>query len=361
MESLYIHFPYCEVKCPYCDFYSLPSTHPLVQEEDRYLEALLKEWDFYPCPPLKTVFWGGGTPSFSKPKTLLRLAERLQPLLTNQTEWTMEVNPASAVGQMEVLQTLKTMGLNRISMGVQSLDPHLLKVLGRAHTRETALETLATLFDLGFQDISVDLLFGVPTQSVQQLKETLDTLLTFPIRHISCYLLTLHPSHWMTKQLPSEVEQVLQFEWVRQSLLQAGFTGYEVSNFCREERVCQHNLRIWQGASYLGLGPSAHSFDGQKRWRNKSGLKAYWTDLEQGQLPIQEEESLTKAQLALERWLFQARLREGFPRKWLKSETQKKQAEQLLLSKHLETAGPLRLRISHLGLLLSDQIIKSLC
>jgi oxygen-independent coproporphyrinogen-3 oxidase len=282
--------------------------------------------------------------------------------VTQQTEWTMEANPSSI--DLTSFRDYRAFGVNRISMGVQAMRPELLSMLGRVHSREAVIEALQAVFEAGFENVSVDLLCGVPGQSFSDLESALSTLSQYPIQHLSCYLLTLPPHHKMYSQLPDEDTQLAHLLLVHDWMTSHGFDHYEISNFAKPGKRARHNLNYWQGKSYLGLGPSAHSYDAQthRRWKNVSSLHKYAQLLESSSSTIEWTETLTDEQMKLERWMLALRLDEGFSTDWLESSLQKKRAEifqnQGLLEIHPSLSK--RLRLTARGFALSDQVIRAL-
>lgn len=366
-ESLYIHFPFCESKCHYCDFYSIGREKTKEQDPDTFEGALHQECLLLAsqlAPKLKTIFMGGGTPSMTPPESMRRMLAPLQlePRVDSNTEWTMEANPSSV--DLEKLKAYRDIGVNRISMGVQSLRPDLLTMLGRVHSRENVFKSLDAIFESGFDNVSVDLLCGVPGQSVADVEKAMDELTKYPITHLSCYLLTLHKTHKMFKDLPNEDEQLNHLLAIDRVMTEKGFEHYEISNFAKPGKRAQHNLAYWTGKSYLGLGPSAHSYDAEKniRFKNVSSLHAYAQKLKEAELPSEWTETLTEEQKNLERWMLALRLEEGFPRDWLKTPQQKNKAELFiqkgLLMNHSKISE--NLRLTPRGFALSEQVIAEL-
>lgn len=365
--SLYIHFPFCEAKCHYCDFYSLGKERTRTGDADLFEKALHTEGRQKAAllaPKLDTLFFGGGTPSMTPPDSMARALEplQLQGRLTSTTEWTMEANPSSI--QLESMKKYRAFGVNRISMGVQSTRQDLLGTLGRVHSREMAISALNTVFEAGFDNVSVDLLCGVPDQTLQDLEEALGTLTRFPITHLSCYLLTLAPHHPMFKKLPNEDIQLEHLLLIDSWMKGQGFDHYEISNFAKPGKRARHNLNYWKGASYLGLGPSAHSFDAasSKRWKNLSSLHKYGQLLQKEESVVEWVEELTQEQRHLEMWMLALRLDEGFPVEWLQTSIQKSRALQLEEKGLLEVhpSAPSRRRLTARGFALSDQVISQL-
>ncbi len=367
-ELLYVHLPFCETRCHYCDFYAL-ATHRVDQASvAEFYAALQKEIKLQiqenQFLPIKALFMGGGTPSMTPPEVM---EEFLAPIkkstgLANDYEWTIEVNPSSV--DLEKLKSYASIGVNRVSMGIQSLDNGILKNLGRVHQSQDALKALDDVFNSGITNVSVDLMCGLPNQSLEQLQKDIEKLTSYPIQHLSCYLLTLPAHHPMISQLPSEKTQLEHLLRIDSALRKQGFDHYEISNFCRNGQKALHNLLVWKGNSYLGIGPSAHSFSkqNQKRWKNVSSIKEYKSKLTQGILPKTEIELLNSEQQNLEKWMLALRLSDGFPKNWIKTKGQIQKSKELIKEKYLETHPKINshYRLTPKGFTLSDQIVLEL-
>lgn len=366
-SSLYFHFPFCESKCHYCDFYSLGRERTKESDPPKFITALETECRSQAhllADRVDTIFFGGGTPSMTPATDMahalasLDLARRVDA----DTEWTMEANPSSVT--LESLREYRALGVNRISMGVQAMRDDLLLRLGRVHSRDQALGALERIFAAGFTDVSVDLLCGVPGQTTEDLDTAMTALLAFPITHLSCYLLTLVPHHRMFKELPGEEEQLRHLLHIDGFMRAQGFDHYEISNFARPGHQARHNLHYWKGHSYLSFGPSAHSYDAaaKRRWKNVSSLHQYADRLASGKLPHEQSEELTSEQLDLERWMLALRLTEGFPVSWLDNPLRQARAHELRARELIEPHPhrPEHLRLTARGFALSDQIIASL-
>lgn len=367
MRALYVHFPFCETKCHYCDFYSLASTRVSKPDHSAFLKALHTEASLRKeelAPQLDTLFFGGGTPSMTTPKAM---REALAPLelerrLHEKTEWTMEANPSSV--SKESLKAYRELGVNRISMGVQSLNPHTLQKMGRAHSPEEALQALDWIFEAGFTRVSVDLLCGVPNQSQEDLAREIEILTSYPIDHLSCYLLTLTPKHFLFQDLPNEEEQHAHLLLVDRLLQEKGFLHYEISNFAKPGSEARHNLNYWLQGSVMGLGPSAHGLDAEKkvRHRNVNSLQRYTRALlEQNQLPIESSELLSSEQWNLERLMLRLRLQEGVSLNSVELPIRIEKIKPLLELQYLEhSPNENTLRLTPKGLPLLDSILQSL-
>ena len=275
--GLYLHIPFCKKKCAYCDFYSSFVSDALI---DEYVDALSKEirrWGGCFSRPIDTIYLGGGTPSL--------LGERIAPLLetvrtafevTEEAEITAELNPD---GEVETfLSGARKAGVNRLSIGVQSGDDKELTLLGRCHTARQAEDTVKTARKHGFNNISLDIMLGLPESTAETLTKSVDFILELEPEHISAYILKIEPNTRFGKInpiLPDEDEQARQYLMMCEHFEKAGFEHYEISNFSKKGYESHHNLKYWRGAEYLGIGPSAHSFVDGKRFYYPRDLKGF--------------------------------------------------------------------------------------
>ena len=317
IEHLYIHIPFCPNICPYCAFYKESAGRERIET---FLDALLVEteqWSSQLKP--KTIFFGGGTPSaLSIPqfeKLLGGLRARLD--LSQVEEWTIEMNPATVAADKAAL--LKEAGINRISMGVQSWDDAVLKSLGRTHDADKAEDSFHTLRKAGFDNLSIDLIFGVPGQSLESWRDSLERSLRLAPEHLSAYGLTYEEdTEFFTKlgrgeMAPDEGLEADQFELTAELLGIAGYAQYEVSNYSLPRRESQHNSAYWRGSDYIGLGPSAFSTMGSKRWRNIRETGIYSETTMAGRTAIDFEEEVSEPVKAGERAAFGMRTNAGLP------------------------------------------------
>ncbi|MGW8248345.1 MAG: radical SAM family heme chaperone HemW [Acidiferrobacterales bacterium] len=261
--SLYVHMPWCVRKCPYCDFNSHEAGSNL--DEPAYLEALTR--DLESSLPgiwgrrIESVFIGGGTPSLMSPETIKRLISTIRALLpvAPLTEITMEANPGTV--DVERFTGFVDAGVNRLSIGIQSFSDEKLQALGRIHDRAAALKAFKAARNAGFENINLDLMFGLPNQTEQEAIDDLQTAIDLYPEHISLYQLTIEPNtlfHHQPPELPSD-DAIWSMQQVLQSLLvDAGYKQYEVSAYAREGKQCRHNLNYWQFGDYLGIGAGAH-------------------------------------------------------------------------------------------------------
>ena len=317
IEHLYIHIPFCPNICPYCAFYKESAGRERVET---FLDALLREteqWAGQLRP--RTIFFGGGTPSaLSIPqfeKLLGCLHTRLD--LSALEEWTIEMNPATVAADKASL--LRQAGINRVSMGVQSWDDAVLKSLGRTHDAEKAEESFHVLREAGFDNLSIDLIFGVPGQSLDSWRSSIERSLRLAPEHLSAYGLTYEEDTEFFQKLgrgemaPDEGLEADQFEMTAQLLGEAGYLQYEVSNYALPGRESLHNSAYWSGKDYLGLGPSAFSTAGARRWRNIRETGIYSETTLAGKTAIDFEEEVTEELKSKERAAFGMRTLRGLP------------------------------------------------
>lgn len=308
-HNLYVHFPFCEAKCHYCDFFSLPESK--IPERNPYYAAILEELEFYSVDALQTVFLGGGTPSLVPLNFLETLFQKIK--LAPNAEVTIEANPSSIT--LEKAKAWRAMGINRVSMGVQALEDQRLEWLGRVHSKQSAFDALEALMAAGFDNFSTDYILGVPKQTPEIIEAELSHLLkSFPtIKHLSAYLLTLKPSNPKCKELPPEEEQLAHLRTANRVLTEHGFEHYEVSNFAKPGFTSRHNQNYWKGNGYLGIGPSGHSYskNAKQRFKNWASLEKYRGLVSDKTRPVEWEETLTPEQERIENILLQLRRKEG--------------------------------------------------
>jgi oxygen-independent coproporphyrinogen-3 oxidase len=315
IDGLYIHVPFCDGKCAYCTFYSVPYG---VGAAEAWLIALQAERDFVAGGSSsfspRTVYIGGGTP------TLLSLPqlEKVLHLVGDWRgeEWTVEANPGSI--DVERLRLMAAHGVNRISLGVQFLDDRVLEFLGRRHTVAEVREAVAAIHASGLENWGLDLIACVPGVSRRQWARTLDEALALDPRHVSVYALTSEEGSALARrvaagsvQLLDDDEQLAMLACAEESLRAAGFGRYEISNYARPGCECRHNISCWRGENYIGLGCAAASRVGRRRWTNAADLKRYTEFLCAGHLPPRETEDLSPSTDGLERLVFGLRMAEG--------------------------------------------------
>lgn len=297
MSGIYLHIPFCKKACHYCDFHfstSMALKTDLVQAMVRELEL---RQNYLQGQEVSTIYFGGGTPSLLTQQELQLLLATIRRLfiVSEDAEITLEANPDDLTPLK--LQELKGAGINRLSIGLQSFhEPHL-QLMNRAHTATESLQCVKEAQAAGFQNITVDLIYGVPAPDHNVWQQDLDTLFALGIQHVSCYALTIEPDtafgRWSKKGKfkPAEDEfTAQQFELLLQQMQQQGYIQYEISNFCQPGHESRHNSNYWRGVHYLGVGPSAHSFNGSSRQYNVAHNKKYIDALQQGQVPFELEE-----------------------------------------------------------------------
>ena len=296
MAGLYIHIPYCHSKCAYCDFYSTPSVNSMEQ----YVEALLCEIRLRIneiLDTINTVYIGGGTPSILP----INLLDKIIAEIANYVEigcldeFTIEANPEDV--NEEWVDAIMRLGINRVSMGIQSFNNDELIAINRRHTAEVALNAIKTLQKKGITRISGDLIYGLPSQDLDSWKKSLDTLLSLGLPHFSSYLLSYEPGTKLYVRLMAgkveEASEELANEMYQYLITEArryGYNHYEISNFALMGCEAIHNTNYWRDLPYLGIGVSAHSFDGEKRKLNPSNIKNYITQLQQGKCVFEIED-----------------------------------------------------------------------
>lgn len=318
--AIYIHVPFCARKCAYCDFASFAGREA---QWDAYFSALGDEMDAWAAPlrayEARSVFFGGGTPSLVPGAYIADALDRLRSLLplSGDCEITLEANPGTLTA--EKLELYRRAGVNRLSIGVQSFDAALLRNLGRIHTPEEAAQAVLLCREAGFENISLDLMYGLPGQGMGQWAATLERAVALPVSHISAYSLIVEEGTEMFERVRSGRARVPDDDLVNEMqrmavgrLGEAGFVRYEISNFARAGRACRHNLTYWRGGEYLGLGSAAHSLMDNARFANPPELERYLAGermlnrTERSRADRREEalmlETRTLAGLNLERW-----------------------------------------------------------
>ena len=283
--GIYIHIPFCVKKCYYCDFVSFTNQNENIET---YIKAILKELEQYDLNKynITTIYIGGGTPSAISSIYIVNILEKIKEKLENDnTEWkdieiTIEVNPGTVT--KEKLQDYKSVGVNRLSIGLQTTNDNLLKIIGRIHTYEEFLETYKLAEEVGFKNINVDLMIGLPSQTIQDLKDSLNKVINLEPKHISTYSLILEEKTVLEKLvesgkliLPDEDMERQMYWYVKNTLELNGYNHYEISNFAKEGFESKHNLNCWEQKQYIGLGLAASSYINNERYSNVSDMKKY--------------------------------------------------------------------------------------
>ncbi|MFA6367264.1 MAG: radical SAM family heme chaperone HemW, partial [Bacteroidales bacterium] len=335
MSGLYIHIPYCKQRCIYCDFYSSATR----EDKKTYIECLIKEFEQRKSEltqKIETIYFGGGTPSILTKDELSFLLTNIlkQSELFNLSEITLEANPENLT--FDYLEFLKkNTPINRLSIGIQSFNNQDLKILGRKHSAEEAIKAVKASQELGLDNISIDLMFNLPNMTKEKWLKNLQTAINLNIQHISAYSLTVEEGTMLhtliDKQkltLPTEKQQIEQFDLTIEFLTKNGFEHYETSNYAslkvNDEWLMvngwrsKHNSSYWNNTPYLGLGASAHSFDGEERSWNISDLKEYISRIKNNQ-PLSEKETLTEKDKYNEYILVGTRIKEGLNPDYIKT------------------------------------------
>ena len=336
--GIYIHIPFCVVKCMYCDFYSITEKEDLIP---RFIKAItneikncninISEWIF------DTLFIGGGTPSLIKSSYIETILECLDKKfnLSKLKEITIEINPGEAPKNR--LYNYKSIGVNRISIGVQSFQPTLLKFLTRIHSKKQIINTYNDVREVGFENVNCDLIYSIPNQTWEMWEDDLRILIDLNPEHISAYTLTVEKGTDLFTmvekkiiEMPKNSQESRWFINTRNILSRNGYRPYEVSNFSKMGYQCQHNYHYWDIEPYLGFGPSAHSFDGKFRWNNARSLEKYLRCIETNKTPISKKEKLSLVDLTNEFIGFGMRMTKGIDLNNIPDSLQKKYNENIL-------------------------------
>jgi len=297
MAGIYLHIPFCKTFCNYCDFYSI-TDHDLL---DDFTGAVIKEAaiqsDYLSGEKVNTIYFGGGTPSLMPPEVIGRILKSLGSLysISDKPEVTIEVNPDDV--RPGYFSSLIANGVNRISIGVQSWNDVRLKYLGRRHSARQSEEALKLAFDEGVRNVSVDLIYGIPGMTAEDLRNDLEKTFSFPVKHLSAYHLTVEEDTRFGKMKKQgklnevgEEESIAMFTMLSSECAKRGFLHYEISNFAADGFLSQHNSAYWKQTPYLGLGPSAHSFNQYSRQWNVSNVIKYLSSIKKGEIPCEREE-----------------------------------------------------------------------
>lgn len=374
--SFYVHIPYCVKRCGYCDFNTYTPAElqgpDLAAVSANYIDAAIREIELAAqevgSAEVPTIFFGGGTPSLMPAAELARVIAVIGRTfeLANDAEITIEVNPDSV--NEEFLAHMRIAGANRISMGMQSAVPHVLSTLDRTHKPENVVRAVELARKTGFENVSVDLIYGTPGESFDDWKTSVDAALTLPINHISAYSLIVERGTKLASQvnrgelvMPSDDETAEKYLYADESFEAAGFSWYELSNWSKPGGECKHNIAYWDGSFWWGVGPGAHSYFDSERWWNIKHPKSYQERLAKSESPIQERETLTQENKADEFILLQIRRREGISHSQM-SASQISIAERYLASGDLdqESWAQKKLVLSKNGRLIADRIVREL-
>jgi oxygen-independent coproporphyrinogen-3 oxidase len=369
MAGIYIHIPFCKKLCFYCDFYHLITP----ADNSGFINALLQEItirrDYLGSDSIKTIYFGGGTPSIFSVRDLDRILDSISREFTIETanEFTIEVNPDDVTeGYMK---DLRHIGFNRVSMGIQSWRDEDLKFLNRRHDSAGARSALTATLSAGFENISIDLIYGIPGMTPAAWESNLDITFGFDAKHLSAYHLTIEPGTVFGKMLEKgviseidEEESNLLFNMLINKSEQEGFLHYEISNFGKPGYFSEHNSNYWKQVKYLGLGPSAHSFNGYSRQWNKNDLKGYIKAISNGE-PDYESEEIDSSKKFNEYIMTSLRTMWGIDLNYIESSFDKESYDYVRnLSLKFREYGLMKLEDNHLilsnqGKMISDNII----
>lgn len=296
MAGLYIHIPYCKTRCIYCDFY----TQTNLTSIDHLVDAICKEIElrknYISTKDLNSIYFGGGTPSLLSSKDFNKIFDCIEKhfRFSNHTEITIEANPDDL--SKEYLTTLTQLPINRLSIGIQSFDNIELKFLNRRHNAQQAIKAVQQAQDLGFNNMSIDLMYGLPNQSLETWENNITTAISLDVNHISSYHLIYEEGTKLFRLLKKnevretdEETSLMMFSKLINMLGEIGYEHYEISNFARNKKFSQHNTAYWLGKPYLGIGPSAHSYDGKCRAFNIPSINKYVTSISNSILPLETE------------------------------------------------------------------------
>ncbi|HVN48524.1 MAG TPA: radical SAM family heme chaperone HemW [Bacteroidota bacterium] len=312
MASIYIHIPFCEHKCLYCDFYSIAPSESQIESDsltEFFLQALsmeieLRSQEYSQLASFETIFFGGGTPSLLSPEQLASILNQLSSKfsIANDAEITLETNPGTV--NREKLNAFRSIGINRLSIGVQSFFDDDLRFLTRIHSSEEAKQCVRDAQAEGFENINLDLIFSLPHQTPERWLSNLEQAAALSPQHLSCYSLIVEPNTPLFRMVETKQVSLLNteqdaelYEHTMNFFAAHGFEQYEVSNFAMPGFFCKHNMNYWNHTNYLSFGPSAHSFWNNTRWWNISHLQTYIDKLNDHIFPVAGSEQLTREQL----------------------------------------------------------------
>ena len=370
--GIYIHIPFCAVKCMYCDFYSVTDREDAIPE---FVKAIV--WEIENCSIdvsewiFDTIFLGGGTPSLLEAKYVDTIFSSLNKRydISNVKEFTIEANPGEA--PKDRLIDFNSMGINRVSLGVQSFQPELLKFLTRIHSRDQIFTTYDNVRSAGFENVNCDLMYSIPNQTWEMWENDLKTLIKMNPEHVSAYALTVEKgtdlfSMVINKDIsmPGQDQESDWFVKTHDLLSNNGYHPYEVSNFSKLGFECKHNLHYWNIEPYLAFGPSAHGFDGLNRWNNARSINQYLDRIKSGESPVSKSERLELTDYLNELIGFGLRMREGIDIKMIPKEQQKELSNKIMLVKKrypgcFQKIKPI-ISLTQKGMLFSDRIIPEL-
>ena len=367
MAGIYIHIPFCKQACNYCNFHFSTSQRNveelvsclekeiLIRASSHHKDIGIIEKD----EPISTIYFGGGTPSLLPANAIERLLTVIHQNynVESDAEITLEANPDDLDKQK--LQDLKSAGINRLSIGVQSFDEQDLVWMNRAHNATQASQCIESAQSAGFTNLSIDLIFGLPEMDDDRWLKNIRTAINMQVAHMACYALTVEPKTPLQKLIKlnkkepvNNERQAAQFSMLMQEMTTSGYEHYEISNFAKPGYRSKHNSSYWQGKKYIGIGPSAHSYNGDQRMWNESNNAAYIRSIQEGSIPF-EEETLTIQQKLNEEILTSIRTSEGIDIKKIERLYNLERAQQLLQNLRKVNSGHYILKDNHI--ILTDE------
>ena len=363
IRGLYIHIPFCNIKCPYCDFTSMVIDNKDIYQE--YIELLKKELVFYLEKDfsLETIYFGGGTPSILEPELigdfLAFIKENVK--IEENLEITVEVNPKTY--NYEDFLQLKDFGVNRVSIGAQSFLEKNLKILGRNHSPEDTIKTVEDAVKAGIENINLDLIYGIQGQTLEELEKDIDIYLSLPITHISAYMLTAYEGTPLGQQvkkgeflLPEENLLEEMYLLLNKELSKKGFFRYEISNWAKKGYQCKHNIFYWKHISFLGIGISAWSFLDNMRFGNTKNLDDYMKKVNEGTKPVVFVDKLSEEDIKKEKVIVGLRMTEGIDENLVED----KEKINLLVEEGFLKRKGRKISLTEKGSLVSNYIINML-
>ncbi|OIQ26183.1 MAG: coproporphyrinogen III oxidase [Crocinitomix sp. MedPE-SWsnd] len=296
MAGVYVHIPFCKQKCHYCDFHF--STNLSRQDEmvDAICQEIILRKEYLADNKIETIYFGGGTPSLLSQNQITKILNTISECFDtlNVEEITLEANPDDL--SKDVLKAFYAAGVNRLSIGIQSFDEDVLQQMNRAHNSTEATESIRLAQQFGFSNLTADLIYGIPEKPLSYWKDQVQQMIDLGVKHISAYCLTIEQNtvfnHLENKgelNLPNDEESLEQFNYLVNTLAENGYEQYEISNFAKQGYISKHNSAYWQGKSYLGVGPSAHSYDGNSRSWNIRNNSQYIKSLQKSEIPLETE------------------------------------------------------------------------
>jgi oxygen-independent coproporphyrinogen-3 oxidase len=296
MSALYLHIPFCKQACHYCDFHFSTNFRNKKEVVDAICKEIELQQNYLSNKKLNSIYFGGGTPSLLNESELTQIFETISKYFSSdaQTEITLEANPDDL--NIEKLQLVKRLGINRLSIGIQSFNDEHLRYMNRSHTAQEAQNCIKDARQMGFESLTIDLIYGIPSPNHASWKKDLEICVALELPHISSYCLTIEDKtafgHWLKKGKIKAIDDdfaVEQFELLVNTLQKNKYQHYEISNFALKDSYSQHNSNYWKKGAYLGVGPSAHSYNGESRQYNIANNRQYVLKISEGKIPCQIE------------------------------------------------------------------------